>query len=73
MGTIAARECLNIVELVCLTTAIVATAAAQAAELRGLEQCGEGARVFTGWLRESVAFLDEDRELDRDIEFVADY
>ncbi len=72
MGTIAARECLGVVELVGLTAAIVATAAAQGAQLRGLQECGDGSRLFTGWLREHVAFLDADRELDGDIERVAE-
>jgi histidine ammonia-lyase len=71
MGTLAARECLGVVELVGLTAAIVSTAAAQGAELRGLDACGDGCRSFTDWLRERVAFLNEDRELDRDIELVA--
>jgi histidine ammonia-lyase len=67
MGTIAARECLEILDLTDLVAAICLIACAQAVELRGLGSCGTAARRAHEQLRAHVPFLREDRALDENI------
>jgi histidine ammonia-lyase/phenylalanine ammonia-lyase len=67
MGTIAARDARSIVELAENIAAIHLIASCQALELRGVDGCSPRTREAFELVRERVAFLDEDRYLDRDI------
>ncbi|MEE9384105.1 MAG: aromatic amino acid ammonia-lyase [Nannocystaceae bacterium] len=70
MGTIAARDCLRILDLTETSAAICVLAMCQAVELRGVAQCGPRARTIHQVVREQVAFNDGDRRQDRDISAV---
>ena len=73
MGTIAARDCLRVLELTEQVTAAVAIAANQAVGLRektSLVCLGIEASQFCAQLREYSPWLDEDRPLDREIRAV---
>ena len=73
MGTIAARDCLRVLELTEQVTAAVAIAANQAVGLREKTApvcLGPEARRFCAQLREYSPWLDEDRPLDRELRAV---
>jgi len=70
MGTIAARDCLRIVELGETVAVIVLLAACQAVDLRRPESCGVRARELHHAIRELAPMVDEDRRQDVDIEAV---
>lgn len=72
MGTIAARDCLSILDMAEQVAAIHSLAVAQAADLRGLEECGPGLRQMHRVLRAHVAFNDCDRAMEGDIQRVLD-
>jgi histidine ammonia-lyase/phenylalanine ammonia-lyase len=67
MGTIAARDARNSVELVREIAAIHLLAACQAVELRGSEGLGQGTAAAFALIREHVAFADRDRRMDGDV------
>jgi phenylalanine ammonia-lyase len=67
MGTIAARDARSIVEIAQNIAAIHLIACCQALELRGLDQASPHTRAAVRLVRKSVAFLDADRQMDRDI------
>jgi histidine ammonia-lyase len=67
MGTIAARDCLDILDLTESVAAIALLAACQAIELRGLTAAGPSARLLHARIRERVPFVVEDRPMDDDI------
>jgi histidine ammonia-lyase/phenylalanine ammonia-lyase len=72
MGTIAARDARTIVEILQHIVAIHLIALAQALDLRGVEQASPKAREAHALIRARVAFLEEDRRMDRDIAAVVD-
>jgi histidine ammonia-lyase/phenylalanine ammonia-lyase len=67
MGSIAARDARNLVELAQNIAAIHLIASCQALELRGVEQCSPATVDAFRSVRERVAFVDRDRYLDADI------
>jgi histidine ammonia-lyase len=67
MGTIAARDCLRVLELSESVAAIVALGAAQAVDLRGPEACTPRSVAFRDAVRSEVAPLAEDRRQDLDL------
>jgi len=67
MGTIAARDCLRIVELTESVSAILMLAAAQAIDLRGEAECSSASLAVRDRIREIVPMLVEDRRQDVDI------
>jgi histidine ammonia-lyase len=67
MGTIAARDCLEILDLTESVTIIALLAACQAVELRGLRAVGPSARLLHARVREHVTFVTTDRAMDADI------
>jgi len=70
MGTIAARDCRQVLELTETVAAIVLLAACQAVDLRGDETNGRRARALRDAVRKSVPLVEADRRQDRDIEAV---
>lgn len=70
MGTIAARDCLRVLELTETVAVIALLAALQAVDLRGVESCGSRARALHAAVRQAVPMVREDRRQDRDIERV---
>jgi len=70
MGTIAARDCLRVLELTAQVAAALALGVTQALELRrrqgdsALERLSGDARAFFQELQDAVPFLEEDRPLD---------
>lgn len=70
MGTIAARDCLRVLELTETVAAIGLLAALQAVDLRGVERCGKRARALHAAVRAVVPMVREDRRQDRDIDSV---
>ena len=70
MGTIAARDCLQIIGLVETVAAIVTLAMAQAVDLRGRERVGPRALEMHAAVRAEVAANSEDRRMDMDIELI---
>lgn len=70
MGTIAARDCLSILEMTEQVAAIHSLAMVQAADLRGLDQCGPGLFALHRSIRKVVPFNDEDRAMEHDIAWV---
>lgn len=68
MGTISARECVRILDLVETVAVIHLLALCQAADLRGLARCHPATRRLTEAVREDVPFNDADRRMDLDIE-----
>jgi histidine ammonia-lyase len=70
MGTIAARDCLRIVELTETVAAILVLAAAQAVDLRGGDACAPRSVALHDAVRVHVPMLDADRRQDLDIERV---
>ena len=67
MGTIAARDARNSVELVQEIAAIQLLAACQAVELRGSDGLGQGTAAAYALIREHVPFADRDRRMDGDL------
>ena len=67
MGTIAARDCLRVVELCETVAAIHLLAVAQAVDLREGLGCHARSRSLRDTIRELSAFVDADRPLDGDI------
>lgn len=72
MGAIAARDARSIVEIAQNVAAIHLIAVCQALELRGVEKASSRTRAAYDLVRTSVAFLDGDRRMDRDIAAVVD-
>lgn len=67
MGTIAARDCLRILELTETVSAILLLAATQAVDLRGADQSSRDSVAMRDAVREHIAMLDADRRQDLDI------
>ena len=72
MGTIAARDARDNVELVREIAAIQLLAACQVVDLRGAENLGRGTAAAHGLIREHVPFAARDRRMDHDIAAVVD-
>jgi len=70
MGTIAARDCRQILELAETVAAIVLLAACQAVDLRGDEANAPRGRALRDAVRKSVPLVEADRRQDLDIEAV---
>jgi len=70
MGTIAARDCLRILELTESVAAIGLLATAQAVDVRGTAACSSRSVAMRDAVRERVPMLDDDRRQDIDIEQV---
>ena len=70
MGTIAARDCLSILDMSEQVAAIASLAMAQAADLRGLDGCGPGLTALYNSIRRKVSFNDQDRSMEGDIAWV---
>jgi histidine ammonia-lyase len=70
MGTIAARDCLSILDMAEEVAAIHTLAMAQAADLRGLGECGPGLMQLHRRVRSHVPFNDADRAMEADIQWV---
>jgi histidine ammonia-lyase len=68
MGTIAARDCLRVLELVETVAAIHLLALCQAADLRALEGCHQRARALHAAVRAHVPMHTADRRMDHDID-----
>jgi histidine ammonia-lyase len=67
MGTIAARDCLRILELTESVAAIGLLATSQAVDLRGAAACSASSVAMRDAVRERVSGLDDDRRQDIDI------
>jgi len=67
MGTIAARDCLRILDLSETVAAIHALSLCQAVDLRSQEQCCRRARALHAAVRQLVAVNTSDRRMDLDI------
>ena len=76
MGTIAARDCLRVLELTEQVVAAMLIAARQATALRqridGGLAMGESLAAFQRDLEARIALVGEDRALDRDLECLLD-
>jgi histidine ammonia-lyase len=70
MGTIAARDCREVLDLTETVAAIALLACCQAVDLRGDEVASRRAHALRDALRKSVPMLVEDRRQDLDIEAV---
>jgi histidine ammonia-lyase/phenylalanine ammonia-lyase len=70
MGSIAARQARDVVEITERCCAIHLLAACQAADLRGAERLGRTKTIYER-VRAVSPFVERDRELDRDIYAVA--
>jgi len=70
MGTIAARDCLRILELTESVAAIGLLATAQAVDVRGPAACSPHSVAMRDAVRKRVPTLDDDRRQDIDIEQV---
>lgn len=71
MGSIAARDARNVVELTAQVTAAVLHALCQAVELRGVDRLSPVTRRVWNLVREHASFLDADRPLDQDLNVLA--
>jgi histidine ammonia-lyase len=67
MGTIAARDCLRILELTETVAAIVTLALCQAVDLRKAENCHRRSLAMHAAVRARVPMVDADRRQDHDI------
>jgi histidine ammonia-lyase len=70
MGTIAARDCMRVLELTEQVAAALVLAVAQGVELRGRSEAlapTTACQAFCKEVREHVAFLNEDRALEHDL------
>jgi len=70
MGTIAARDCLRIVELTETVAAIHLLALCQAVDLQKGEDCGPRSQALHAAVREKIPVNDKDRRMDGDIAWV---
>jgi histidine ammonia-lyase/phenylalanine ammonia-lyase len=70
MGTIAARDCRQVLELTETVAAIALLACCQAVDLRGEEIASRRARALRDAVRKAVPMVVDDRRQDRDIEAV---
>jgi histidine ammonia-lyase len=70
MGTIAARDCRQVLDLAETVAAIALLAACQAVDLRGDEVASPRARALRDAVRKAVPMVVDDRRQDRDIEAV---
>jgi histidine ammonia-lyase len=70
MGTIAARDCLRILELTETVAAMHTLALCQAVDLRAQEGCGPRSRALHAAVRRHVPVNDADRRMDVDIQLV---
>ena len=70
MGTIAARDCLRIVELTETVAAIHLLALCQGVDIRKQEGCGKRSRALHEAVRRRVSVNDGDRRMDGDIHVV---
>lgn len=70
MATMAARDCLQILDLTETVAAIGALAVCQGVDLRGGEGCYLRARALHAAIRETVPTVSEDRRMDHDIDVV---
>jgi histidine ammonia-lyase len=70
MGTIAARDCLRILELTESVAAIGLLATVQAVDVRGTAACSSHSVAMRDAVRERVPTLEDDRRQDVDIEQV---
>jgi histidine ammonia-lyase len=68
LGTIAARDCLALLDLSETAAAIATLTLARACELRGLSECGPGAQRLCSYVRQHTAPVTGDRRLDLDIQ-----
>jgi histidine ammonia-lyase len=68
MGTIAARDCMRVLDLAETVAAIHTLALCQAADLRGLTPCHARSRALHAAVRESSAMHTQDRAMDVEIE-----
>lgn len=71
MGSISAEKAWRVAANVRRVLAIELMAAAQAADLVGPERLGRGTAAVYRWVRDRVAFWDQDRPLGRDLEALA--
>jgi histidine ammonia-lyase len=67
MGTIAARDCLRILELSETVASILVLASAQAVDLRGAHACSPASVALRDAVRAEIPMLSVDRRQDRDI------
>lgn len=67
MGTIAARDCLRILDLTETAAAIGVLVMCQGVDLRGVEACHRRSRWLHAAVRASVPVVDADRRMDHDI------
>lgn len=67
MGTIAARDCTRVLDLVETVAAIHTLACVQAVDLREAKGCGRRSRSMHAQVRQHVAVNDADRPMDADI------
>jgi histidine ammonia-lyase/phenylalanine ammonia-lyase len=72
MGTIAARDARDVVELVLQIAALHLAALCQAVELRGADRLAPATRAAFELVRKHVPFVGADRRLDAEIAAVAD-
>jgi histidine ammonia-lyase len=70
MGSIAARDCLRILELSESVAAILLLATAQAVDLRGTDACSPHSVAMRDAVRGRVPMLEADRRQDLDIEWI---
>lgn len=67
MATIAARDCLTVLELAETSAALVTLAACQAVDLRHGKQCHSRAKALHASVRAQIGMVTEDRRMDGDI------
>lgn len=70
MGTIAARDCLRVLDLVETVASILVLAACQAVDLRGVENASARSRAVHARVRSKIPMVEQDRRQDIDIETV---
>jgi histidine ammonia-lyase len=67
MGTHAARDCLQIIDLCETVGAICVLAVCQAADIRSLEGCHQRSKAMHAAIRQRIAMVGDDRRQDEDI------
>ena len=67
MGSIAARDCLRVIELVEQVAAIVLLAGCQAVDLRGVDEASPRSRAVHERVRRDIPMVEVDRRQDLDI------
>lgn len=70
MGSIAARDCDQVINMVETVAAVHLIACCQAVELRGLDECSSRTKAMHAAVREKVAFNEGDRRMDTDVQAV---